>query len=95
MHAFRGHVLDLVHSNHAMARCTRAEPAAVQRRLYSARSASVAADPEQLQAARTWLAKLHAEVIPLRALGELSFSRSSGPGGQNVNKYDKLQTSID
>lgn len=43
---------------------------------------------QQLQAARTWLAKLHAETIPLSTIGELSFSRSSGPGGQNVNKYD-------
>lgn len=44
------------------------------------------ASPEELQEARKWLAQLHAETIP-KSIGELSFSRSSGPGGQNVNKY--------
>lgn len=44
------------------------------------------ASPEELQEARKWLAQLHAETIP-KIIGELSFSRSSGPGGQNVNKY--------
>ena len=63
---------------------TRTTPA-VQRSLLSTGSAS----DDELQAARSWLAKLHAEAIPLKAIGELSFSRSSGPGGQNVNKYDK------
>lgn len=37
-------------------------------------------------AARQWLAKFHIQTIP-RELGEVTFSRSSGPGGQNVNKY--------
>lgn len=36
--------------------------------------------------ARKWLASFTANTIP-RKLGEVSFSRSSGPGGQNVNKY--------
>lgn len=45
--------------------------------------------PEELRAARKWLAQLHAETIP-KSIGELSFSRSSGPGGQNVNKYAQL-----
>lgn len=48
------------------------------------------ASDEELHAARKWLAELHAEAIPLQSIGELSFSRSSGPGGQNVNKYDQL-----
>lgn len=38
-------------------------------------------------AARQWLANFHINTIP-RRLGEVTFSRSSGPGGQNVNKYD-------
>ena len=36
--------------------------------------------------ARQWLATFTPDTIP-RRLGEISFSRSSGPGGQNVNKY--------
>ncbi|KAH7401374.1 hypothetical protein BKA66DRAFT_390446, partial [Pyrenochaeta sp. MPI-SDFR-AT-0127] len=50
------------------------------------------ASDEELQTARTWLAKLHAEAIPLKSIGELSFSRSSGPGGQNVNKVNSKAT---
>ena len=47
---------------------------------------SATVDEEELQQARAWLAALHADAIPLKTIGELSFSRSSGPGGQNVNK---------
>ncbi|MCJ1260793.1 hypothetical protein MMC22_000656 [Lobaria immixta] len=36
--------------------------------------------------ARKWLASFTANTIPQK-LGEVSFSKSSGPGGQNVNKY--------
>lgn len=59
----------------------------MQRALSSARDDST---DEELRAARSWLAALDAEAIPLKSIGELSFSRSSGPGGQNVNKYDQL-----
>ena len=36
--------------------------------------------------ARDWMSKFHLDTIPKR-ICEVSFSRSSGPGGQNVNKY--------
>lgn len=39
----------------------------------------------QFAAAREWLATFHNNAIP-RHIGEISFSRSGGPGGQNVNK---------
>lgn len=41
---------------------------------------------EDLTAARKWLSNLNPDTIP-RNLCEITFSRSSGPGGQNVNKY--------
>lgn len=42
-------------------------------------------DEDELKAARQWLSKLDPDTIP-RDLCDVSFSRSSGPGGQNVNK---------
>jgi len=36
--------------------------------------------------AREWMSKFQLDIIPKR-ICEVSFSRSSGPGGQNVNKY--------
>ena len=44
------------------------------------------ASEEDHRDARTWLARFNAKTIP-KDLFELTFSRSSGPGGQNVNKY--------
>jgi peptidyl-tRNA hydrolase ICT1 len=68
-------------------------PPEVRRTILFARAISSSTSDEDLQAARSWLANLHAEAIPLKSIGELSFSRSSGPGGQNVNKYDKVKFS--
>ena len=59
----------------------------------SLRRAHTASDDE-LRAARTWLAQLTADTIP-RSICAVSFSRSSGPGGQNVNKYDSRQQLAD
>lgn len=42
-------------------------------------------DEKELKAARNWLKAYTVETIP-KSIGEVSFSRSSGPGGQNVNK---------
>ncbi|KAL1967547.1 hypothetical protein VTN77DRAFT_3062 [Rasamsonia byssochlamydoides] len=70
-----------------------ARPAAV-RSFASKRSAALDGeepDEEELKAAREWLAKLHSKTIP-RHICEVSFSRSSGPGGQNVNKVNSKAT---
>ncbi|KAF2214455.1 hypothetical protein CERZMDRAFT_37911 [Cercospora zeae-maydis SCOH1-5] len=48
-------------------------------------------DDAELQAARQWLSKLAADTIS-RDICEVSFSRSSGPGGQNVNKVSSKAT---
>jgi protein subunit release factor B len=40
---------------------------------------------DEIKAAREWLHNFNANVIP-RKICDVSFSRSSGPGGQNVNK---------
>lgn len=61
-------------------------PALVTIRQFAAARNANHASEEELQVARKWLEKLHADTIP-KNIGELSFSRSSGPGGQNVNKY--------
>ena len=43
-------------------------------------------DEAEIDAGRKWLAKLDADTIRQNAVCDISFSRSSGPGGQNVNK---------
>ncbi|CZT20175.1 related to peptidyl-tRNA hydrolase domain protein [Ramularia collo-cygni] len=49
------------------------------------------ADEDELKAARQWLSNLDLNTIP-RELCDVSFSRSSGPGGQNVNKVSSKTT---
>lgn len=41
---------------------------------------------EEHREARTWLARFNVNSIP-KTICDVSFSRASGPGGQNVNKY--------
>src|SRR5436190_8471033 len=41
---------------------------------------------EDLKAARIWLDHLSSKTVP-RSICDISYCRSSGPGGQNVNKY--------
>ncbi|KAA8646083.1 peptidyl-tRNA hydrolase domain protein [Aspergillus tanneri] len=61
-------------------------------RFASRRAAAInRASDEDLAAAREWLASLHSKSIP-RHICEISFSRSSGPGGQNVNKVNSKAT---
>ena len=52
-------------------------------RSFASRGADVSSD--ELAVAREWLSKFNSTTIP-RHVGEVSFSRSGGPGGQNVNK---------
>lgn len=59
-------------------------PIVVSRAFASKRGPTDYSD-EDLTAARKWLANLNPDTIP-RSLCEVTFSRSSGPGGQNVNK---------
>jgi peptidyl-tRNA hydrolase ICT1 len=60
-------------------------------RLYSSRNQPHEPSEDDVRAARSWLQKLDAETIP-KSICELSFSRSSGPGGQNVNKVNSKAT---
>ncbi|KAF2150896.1 hypothetical protein K461DRAFT_184686 [Myriangium duriaei CBS 260.36] len=60
-------------------------------RLRCARFSSQSTKDEEIQQARTWLAQFDAETIP-KNICEFSFSRSSGPGGQNVNKVNSKAT---
>ncbi|KIY02608.1 uncharacterized protein Z520_01073 [Fonsecaea multimorphosa CBS 102226] len=53
-------------------------------RLYSAKTGSL--EPEYA-AAREWYSKL-TTLQSLRNVGEVTYARSSGPGGQNVNKVN-------
>ncbi|KAL5121053.1 hypothetical protein ACEQ8H_000902 [Pleosporales sp. CAS-2024a] len=67
-------------------------PSAVVQRCRSSSARAGTAGDDDVRTARAWLAGLHAETIPLKSIGELSFSRSSGPGGQNVNKVNSKAT---
>ncbi|KAJ5574142.1 uncharacterized protein N7459_008569 [Penicillium hispanicum] len=58
------------------------------RRFASTKARSADGD---LELARAWLKSLDSHTIP-RQIGEVSFSRSSGPGGQNVNKVNTKAT---
>ncbi|KAK1824980.1 hypothetical protein LTR12_000521 [Friedmanniomyces endolithicus] len=53
-------------------------------RSYAAARHGAPADEADLSAARIWLSNLNPNTIP-RTICQISFSRSSGPGGQNVN----------
>ncbi|KAL2421760.1 hypothetical protein ABEF95_005373 [Exophiala dermatitidis] len=58
-----------------------------QRRLLQSFSSKAESHESEYAAAREWLKKFNA-VDSLRDIGEVSYSRSSGPGGQNVNKVN-------
>ena len=50
-------------------------------------SPAITHNDEDHREARTWLARFHVNTIP-KNICEVTFSRSSGPGGQNVNKFE-------
>ncbi|KAL7269407.1 hypothetical protein RUND412_007937 [Rhizina undulata] len=55
------------------------------------RANSTSLDDEKVAQARKWLSSFTEESIPRRSC-EITFSRSSGPGGQNVNKINSKAT---
>ena len=57
----------------------------LSRRFVSRIDVSDDASEEDQKAAREWLANYNPSTIP-RNICEIGYSRSSGPGGQNVNK---------
>ncbi|KLJ08519.1 hypothetical protein EMPG_16062 [Blastomyces silverae] len=67
-------------------------PTISARQLASSRSPSAQEfTDEELGTARIWLSQLTPRTIP-RNIGDVSYSRSSGPGGQNVNKVNSKVT---
>ena len=48
-------------------------------------SSQISTNGSELAAARAWVDRLTIDAIPRDAC-EISYARSSGPGGQNVNK---------
>lgn len=66
-------------------------PTKLLRSTWGFRSISTDFTPEQIADARKWLADFRAEDIPRQEF-EVSFSRSSGPGGQKVNKTSSKAT---
>lgn len=62
-------------------------------RTYASKRGSPQYSDEDLSAARKWLSELNPDTIP-HSLCEITFSRSSGPGGQNVNKCVPLKPSL-
>ena len=63
-------------------------------RFFSSSRVSVPGVSEEDEvAARKWLANYNSDTIPQR-MCDVSFSRSSGPGGQNVNKWVLLNKPI-
>ncbi|KAL1621997.1 hypothetical protein SLS56_008941 [Neofusicoccum ribis] len=66
-------------------------PGLMHRRALASRPRPPSAPEEDLAAARRWLQTLDPETIP-KSICDVSFSRSSGPGGQNVNKVSSKAT---
>ncbi|KAK3400564.1 hypothetical protein B0T20DRAFT_404713 [Sordaria brevicollis] len=66
-------------------------PVLVTRRLARYQAFDAGFDPDQLAEARKWHKSFQPSTLPQ---GETSFSRSSGPGGQHVNKTETKATTI-
>lgn len=81
--------------HHRLCHLVRSSPAPGTRFFASKKAPSQDNDPAwddaELRRARQWLATFNSNSIP-RTLSTISFSRSSGPGGQNVNKVNSKAT---
>ncbi|KAK8221847.1 hypothetical protein M8818_000012 [Zalaria obscura] len=69
----------------------RASTIGIRSASYATRANTGTGEDEEIAAARRWLADLNPDTIP-RNICDVSFSRSSGPGGQNVNKVNSKAT---
>jgi len=67
---------------------TLSAPVSTHLRALYFRAYSSSPTEEDIAIARKWLAKFNPDTLP-KNIYEFSFSRSSGPGGQNVNKYNR------
>jgi peptidyl-tRNA hydrolase ICT1 len=61
-------------------------------RILSTRRDSSSASDDDLHAARLWLQNHGIQQVPFQQIGSVSFSRSSGPGGQHVNTTSSKAT---
>ncbi|KIW02844.1 uncharacterized protein PV09_05900 [Verruconis gallopava] len=63
----------------------------LSRKIRRWRSTAASSGEDEIAACRKWMASFNPDSIPKR-LCDISFSRSSGPGGQNVNKVSSKAT---
>lgn len=63
------------------------------KRALSNSSSSGGKTPESLEFAKQWVSKLNVDSVPLK-LFSIRYDRSSGPGGQNVNKVNSKCTLV-
>ncbi|KAF4547715.1 RF-1 domain-containing protein 1 [Elsinoe fawcettii] len=66
-------------------------PALISRGIRASSTQSGGTSEDDIKQARAWLERFNSDTLP-RNIFDFSFSRSSGPGGQNVNKVNSKAT---